>query len=1667
MLIVTSLPVQVFAQEAERETSSAQTGVDSISSDPTGSEAPINSEVDPTGTPSGDPTVGTDSTLSSGEGTEDSGQDPAKDQQASDDLTTPPAAPQQADPPIIIDPPEYEPPTTNTDPKSFLSSFQGKADVSLFSGDLGYSFPFFVPQGRANLTPNLSLNYSSNDSRFAGMAGYGWTLPQNAIYRVAREGYDKIYDHDDYFGIDLFGSSQQLMVVDKAKGLYRAKDVGDGVSYEFNKDASVWTVHDTQGNRYIFGQTEVARQVDPEDSTRVFKWMLERMEDVHGNYMTFSYVHDQNAVYPGRIRYTGFGTDSGVFEVRFILEDRSATYADYKTAFRVGYGKQIDKIELWSFEGKTPEVKMAYDLSYQPVNAAVTLLTSIQVQAEGDSLPPTTFAYFDGTESEVDKKLYALKTLHLPYGGESSFTYQSATAYREPDQTSSNWLPFVTYTLKSKTEKAGVNDPASTTTYDYRRGHYYFDALDAYKREYAGFGKVTVTDPVQNKQVLYFHQSEFDPNNQNDAALGEFEDHISKKGRTYRQESYDAQGVLMQEAITQWDKKTLTQGDSPEPRYQVVQKNVVTIDHGKDPNDLKAKASAGVYDDYGNPLEEVDYGQVQVLSPKGDFNDVGQDKLRTEYTYVYNQTSHLLSFPQQVTRFDQADQKIGEMKVTYDNLPYGQIQNGDWTKQERLIDAKNNYATFAQTYTPEGLPETFTNPRGFATHITYEGRRLYPAIVENALGQKNTYEYDLFFGQPIHMQDPNGHDTQTVLDHFGRLESSLVEDAQGQLKKAQDYTYDLVSKPVTLTKTDYLQFKDAQNQDIATTEKTFFDGLNRPIQVKTEAEGNQFVVTSQRYDGRGLVKENILPKFTASPNFEAINANDPKSVLSYDGLGRPVSETNAVGTTTTTYGAWTQTIVDANGHVKDFLADSRGNLAQVKEHNGNEVYSTVYSYDANNNLTQLTDAEGNVSTFSYDLLGRRLTQTLLHKPADNSPATFIFTYDGNGNLLTRQDAKGQITTYSYDQLDRPLTDETPTSTVAYGYDEGNFAIGQLSSIKADEFAKSYQYDLMGRVVQEKKVLPLGGEYETGFAYAGISQNPVQVTYPDGLQVNYVYNNAGQMEAVPGYVSNMDYTPLGSVSVLAYDNGMTTTSTYDPLQLWRMTSRVTTDGKKQYQQIAYTFDPVGNITQILDTSQSSAAKKAVYTYDDLDRLKSATITQTGNGQDYVRTFDYSPTGNMLSKSDVGAYAYNDKHPQAVTQAGDTALSYDLNGSLTASGDFTFGYNDRGLMTSSVGGKQSVQYRYDESGERLNKVVGPDEGVAYVNQYFEQELAPKIEKNRDFVYAGPLKIATITDGTVAFHHDDHLSGANVTTGAKGEVLELADYYPYGEVRIEEKADGYQNDYLYTGQERDEETSLMYYGARYYDAKVGRFMAVDPAPGDPKTPQSLNRYTYVKNNPLKYLDPTGMYDIKAGKVESGDTLGGITKELNDFYATDYSVNDIAKINGISDPNKINVGQRVRIGTLSGWTIPDDPNVVTLDYWNSLSGFRQYLLHFSRNLYQPIPPPTIADLDPNEWIISPYPSTTHNLAGASGNVDYRGIGAREGQQAVYDKDGKLVMTAENKGTYDFGLPTESRLDHKKMDIEPWLRWGNSPQDTTTAQERENAAGGKALDWAEYFNLL
>src|SRR5258708_8313477 len=111
-----------------------------------------------------------------------------------------------------------------------------------------------------------------------------------------------------------------------------------------------------------------------------------------------------------------------------------------------------------------------------------------------------------------------------------------------------------------------------------------------------------------------------------------------------------------------------------------------------------------------------------------------------------------------------------------------------------------------------------------------------------------------------------------------------------------------------------------------------------------------------------------------------------------------------------------------------------------------------------------------------------------------------------------------------------------------------------------------------------------------------------------------------------------------------------------------------------------------------------------------------------------------------------------------------------------------------------------------------------------------------------------------GTVSYYFSDHLKTASVVTDGTGTILDESDYFPWGgELQFVNSLD---NHYKFTGKERDSETGLDYFGARYYGSLLGRFTSSDPhnEGAQPTEPQSWNSYSYVANNPLRHIDPDG---------------------------------------------------------------------------------------------------------------------------------------------------------------------------------------------------------------------
>jgi hypothetical protein len=176
-------------------------------------------------------------------------------------------------------------------------------------------------------------------------------------------------------------------------------------------------------------------------------------------------------------------------------------------------------------------------------------------------------------------------------------------------------------------------------------------------------------------------------------------------------------------------------------------------------------------------------------------------------------------------------------------------------------------------------------------------------------------------------------------------------------------------------------------------------------------------------------------------------------------------------------------------------------------------------------------------------------------------------------------------------------------------------------------------------------------FTTSFIY-NLESQPLTITYPDNFLARYTYNPIGQTNEVyiqnsgqteQQIVSSVGYSPIGQISEIDYTNSTISQMTYPLEQAYRLTDKDTIKATSTLQDISYTYDNVGNITQIQDNVTHQLAKSATYQYDDLYRLTNAQIIDNFTPTTTVQIFNYDIIGNILNKSDVGNYSYNNNNP----------------------------------------------------------------------------------------------------------------------------------------------------------------------------------------------------------------------------------------------------------------------------------------------------------------------------------------------------------------------------------------------------------------------------------------
>ncbi|MBU0994093.1 MAG: RHS repeat-associated core domain-containing protein [Proteobacteria bacterium] len=223
-----------------------------------------------------------------------------------------------------------------------------------------------------------------------------------------------------------------------------------------------------------------------------------------------------------------------------------------------------------------------------------------------------------------------------------------------------------------------------------------------------------------------------------------------------------------------------------------------------------------------------------------------------------------------------------------------------------------------------------------------------------------------------------------------------------------------------------------------------------------------------------------------------------------------------------------------------------------------------------------------------------------------------------------------------------------------------------------------------------------------------------------------------------------------------------------------------------------------------------------------------------------------------------------------------------------------YNTDGMPTTITdtinNSTVMTEYAYDGDGIRAKKTVG-NSSKFYINDYYEINKNDSTITTTKYIFAGNKRIAMIQNSQLKFYHQDHLgSNTLMSLADMNTEKEKTDYMPFGEIRN----NIVQNtDYGYTDQEFDSHLGLYNYNARLYDPAIGVFITADTIVPDWTDPQTLNRYSYCYNNPLRYVDPDGHFIIAAmiaGAVVSAISAGAQSDWDSDAMLTGALIGGIA---------------------------------------------------------------------------------------------------------------------------------------------------------------------------------
>ena len=834
-----------------------------------------------------------------------------------------------------------------------------------------------------------------------------------------------------------------------------------------------------------------------------------------------------------------------------------------------------------------------------------------------------------------------------------------------------------------------------------------------------------------------------------------------------------------------------------------------------------------------------------------------------------------------------------------------QYNNPDYTncrETERVIEPNSATYKVIEDYGYDGFGNLHTDtvtgvgmsPRVRTINWTSNGQ--FPQTIFNPLSQSITLGFDPNTGMKTSQTDPNytsANPLQTswTYDDFGRELSETRPDGT-----STTFSYNNCStngcvnsnNKMTLTKTAV----NVGGSALA-LHNIYLDSLDRTLVASNTMLNGAYDRNEVQYDNLGRIHQQGAPcTFVSCTNYWTTNGYDLVSRLTQS--QRPISATNGtLQTTTMQYTGRTTTVTDPQGKITTQINLVTGSLARTKDHTG---YYVNFGYDAFGSLLSVIDnaSPSNTlftATYKYGMGSFQVTSLDADLGARSN------TYDALGELTAYSDARGQNFSAIYDALSRPTSRTEPdlTTTWTWGNTAASYNIGKLQSVSASSavgtYSEAYVYDSKTRLSNGQISIPSDTAYTYTLTYNSTTGLLDTLQYPVStsgyqLKLQYAYQN-GILQQISDATSGTHYwtanamNPRGQLTQETLGNGVVVNHALDAVTGWVSSIQAGVGGGATLQNNSYLFDEMGNLTQRQDNNAGVTENVFPDSLYRLDHTVGDTNTQMSyDSMGRIATwaaYGNSTNVNNFTTPQSGCTYYSDHaQPHAVRQGTQgswppSSFCYDANGNLTTASSggssfLTLSWTSFNQPSSITGSPSSSEFFYDASHQRYKQIAsysGSPETTYYVGGLLEKMINSSGTYYRHYIPAGTNTVVYTRQlaGTNSTYYltKDHLGSTADITDSTGTSLVSEKFSALGwneNTGTQENTMATVSRHEYTGHEGLDNAGLwlVNMNGRIYVPSGSMFLSPDPNIPDAGNTQSFNRYSYVNNNPLSYIDPSG---------------------------------------------------------------------------------------------------------------------------------------------------------------------------------------------------------------------